>query len=341
MALAIGLAGPARAFDDDYHEKINGTTLHFRVRGADRSHPYLLLLHGGPGFSAYMFYSWGPSLEKAVNVIYLDQRGSGGSERVKVANPFAPNPEEIKDYTIANLLKDIEGVREFLKVERWYVLGHSWGGMLGLEYVTAYPDRVLGYIHMDGLTSVPKMQEEILNSAQARFEADAKSGTAAEKSQAEAQLQTIRTLRSLAPDNPQRLFGLFGLAMGPAQLYFTQDQPTAFATFTQKIAEAAKTYNAPPASFAPANEPMVALMINDRFLTRDDLPLLAKVTTPTLIINGLQDGVITPKMAREAHAGIKGSKLLLLDDCGHFPFAEQPAKTTEAILAFVAKPQTR
>ena len=86
-----------------------------------------------------MFYPWGPSLEKTLNVVYLDQRGSGESARLPVANVMAPKPAEIKGYTIANLVADIEGVRQILKVDKWYVLGHSWGGMLGLEYVTAHP----------------------------------------------------------------------------------------------------------------------------------------------------------------------------------------------------------
>ena len=68
---------PAFAFDEDHHEVINGAMLHFRVRGADKANPYLVILHGGPGFSSHMFYAWGPSLEKSLNVVYLDQRGGG------------------------------------------------------------------------------------------------------------------------------------------------------------------------------------------------------------------------------------------------------------------------
>lgn len=325
----------ARAFDQDHYERINGTTLHFRVRGANGSRPYLLLLHGGPGFSAYVFYSWGPSLERALNVVNLDQRGSGGSARYRISDPLAPKPEEIQDYTIANLVKDIEGVREFLRVKDWYVLGHSWGGMLGLEYVTAHPDRVLGYIQMDGLISVPRMQDEALNSAQAKFEANAQQASDAVKAQAH--LQTVRTLRGLAYDDPKRLFGVFELANGAAELYFAKDQPAAFERFVKQNADAGEARGAPPESLAYAEEPLTALIANDRFLSRDDAALLAKVSAPTLIVNGLQDGIIPPTIAREAHAAIEGSALLLLDDCGHFPFAEQPAKTTAAVLRFVKR----
>ena len=235
--LLLTAALPAAAFDEDHKEIINGTTLHFRVRGMDKANPYLLILHGGPGFSSHMFYGWGPSLEKSLNVVYLDQRGSGESARLQVADVMNPKPAEIKDYTIANLVGDMEGVRQFLKVDKWYVLGHSYGGLLGLEYVTAHPDHVLGYIHMDGLVSVPQMETTLLDNAQAKFEKD--------KTANAPLLAQVTQLRALPPDNPARLFGAFGLAMGPAGLYFAQDQTTAFPAFLQQIQEARQTLQYP------------------------------------------------------------------------------------------------
>ena len=325
--LLLLAALPAFAFDEDHHEMVNGAMLHFRVRGTDKAHPYLVILHGGPGFSAHMFYPWGASLEKTVNVVYLDQRGSGESARLSVANVLAPTPAEVKGYTVASLVADIEGVRQSLKVDKWYVLGHSWGGMLGLEYVTAHPDHVLGYIHMDGLVSVPQMQDAVLDSAAKKF--------AAAKPKDDADLAQVRQLRALPPDSPFRLFGALGLAMGPAGLYFAGDQTAGFAAAYGQIGAALTPYHLPPAALAPASEPGAALIVNDHYLTRDDTSLLAKVTVPTLIINGKQDGVIPPAAAEAAHAAIKGSQLVELDDCGHFPFFEQPEKTAAAVLAFV------
>lgn len=316
---------PVFAFDEDHHEVINGTMLHFRVRGADKANPYLVILHGGPGFSAHMFYGWGPSLEKSMNVVYLDQRGCGESARLSVANPMDPQPSEIKGYTFSTLVADIEGVRQSLKVDKWYVLGHSFGGMLGLEYAAAHPDHVRGLIDMDGLVSVPQMQSAILANAAKKFAA----------AKDDADLGTVQQLQALPPDNPARMFGAFGLAMGPAGLYFTGDQKAAFIAFYGQIGQAIKPYSIAPATLMPASEPGAALIANDHFLTRDDTPLLAKITVPTLIVNGKEDGVITPQSTEATHAAIKNSQLALLDHCGHFPFFEQPEKTTAAILRFV------
>src|SRR5690242_10754984 len=124
---------------------------------------------------------------------------------------------------MANLVRDIEGVREFLKVEKWYVLGHSWGGMLGLEYVSAHSAQVLGYIHMDGLISLPLTQNAILDNAEARFKADAAPQEAVEiRDRTEQLLATVKQLRALPPDNPKRFMGGLALAAGPAGLYFAK-----------------------------------------------------------------------------------------------------------------------
>ena len=330
-ALLLLMSLPALAFDEDHHEMINGAMLHFRVRGTDKANPYVVILHGGPGFSSHMFYAWGPSLEKSLNVVYLDQRGCGESARLSVADPMNPKPSEIQGYTLSTLVADIEGVRQFLKVDKWFVLGHSYGGMLGVEYALAHPDHVLGYIHMDGLVSVPQMQAAILDNAAKKF--------AAATPKDDADLATVHQLQVLPPDNPARMFGAFGLAMGPAGLYFSGDQRSAFAAFFGQIGAAVAPYHLPPAALAPAQEQAAALIANDHFLTRDDTPLLPKITVPTLIINGRQDGVVTPQSAEAVHAAIKGSQLVLLDSCGHFPFFEQPEKTTQAILAFTAAAQ--
>src|ERR1019366_9045041 len=113
-------------------------------------------------------------------------------------------------------------------------------------------------------------------------------------------------------DNPLRLINAYALALGPAGLYFAGDQPKAFAAFMARLQTATKPYNIPPASLAQSNEPNVALLINDNLLTRDVTLLLSKITVPTLVINGKQDGVVTPTMAQSARDAIPGSVLTLL-----------------------------
>jgi proline iminopeptidase len=243
---------------------------------------------------------------------------------------------EIKGYTISNMIKDIEGVRRFLKIKKWFVLGHSWGGMLGLEYISHSPEHILGFVDMDGVVSWPAMQRSIVEQCQARFMKMLHSG-AAQKAQATSLLRILEQVARQPLSSPTRMEGEFQLAMGPANLYFPAGQSDAFAALQTKIATAVAAYHVPATALYPAVLPALGLYHNDHLLTRDDTPLLGKITVPTLIIEGKEDGIITPAMAEIAHSKIEGSQLLELNNCGHFPFVSRPARTAIAVLQFVAE----
>ncbi len=144
------ISAPCFAFDEDNHEQINGTALHFRVRGTDKSNPYLLLIPDGPGGSIAPYFTWGASLEQSLNVVYLDPRGGGESQHYPIADLNNPTSSEIVGLTMANLVADIDAVRTAIGVKQWYVLGHGFGAMVGLEYASAHPKDVLGLIVMNG-----------------------------------------------------------------------------------------------------------------------------------------------------------------------------------------------
>ena len=95
-----------------------------------------LYLHGGPGSgcSAGQRRFFDPHVYRAV---LLDQRGSGRSR------PLANEPDaDLNSNTTAHLIADIEALREMHGVDRWTILGLSWGTTLGLAYAQAYSHRV-------------------------------------------------------------------------------------------------------------------------------------------------------------------------------------------------------
>ncbi len=320
--------------------EVDGTTLHARIRGLDASNPYLLILHGGPGFSSHMFYQWGRRLEPMVNVVYLDQRGCGESERVRFARAFAPTAEEAQPFAMDNLVADIEAVRQHLEVDHWFVLGHSWGGMLGLEYVAAHPDRVSGYLHMDGLLSVPGAQEAILNAVVEQLTTAAEDPDAeeADRQRASRQRDAVTKVRA-QPPSMARLQFAYGWALGQANLYFASDQAGRFAAFNRVIAEQVALYDVPLEALRPALEPPAAIGLANDYANRDCLDTLPKITCPTLVIHGRQDGVIPIAMAEQVRDGIDAARLVVLNDCGHFPFVEQPERTAEIVREFLLDPR--
>ncbi len=94
-----------------------------------------LFLHGGPGSGAQHAHRalFDPNRDHA---ILFDQRGAGRS------HPYLSRAAN----TTQHLVADIETIREHLKIEKWLVVGGSWGSTLALAYAEAHPERVTGLV---------------------------------------------------------------------------------------------------------------------------------------------------------------------------------------------------
>lgn len=62
---------------------------------------------------------------------------------------------------------------------------------------------------------------------------------------------------------------------------------------------------------------------------------LAEIRVPTLILHGREDARVPPERAEELHRGIAGSRLMVLDDCGHWPHVEKRAESVAAVKEFL------
>ncbi|MCL6458031.1 MAG: alpha/beta fold hydrolase [Gorillibacterium sp.] len=116
---------------------LNGTHLYFDVEGSGyvpngdtmKSRPICIVLHGGPGSDHADFKPWLSPLAEQMQIIYLDQRSNGQSERV---DPATCSLEQLAD--------DIEALRQYLGLGKIYLLGHSFGGMIAQVYATKYAE---------------------------------------------------------------------------------------------------------------------------------------------------------------------------------------------------------
>ena len=118
--------------------RITEHELYADIRG-DADAPPLLFLHGGPGQGCHDFMALqGDLLAASVRLIGLDQRG------VDRSAPLPANRDGTggATLTIADLVDDCEAVRQALGIQRWAVLGQSFGGGLALRYAAAYPAAV-------------------------------------------------------------------------------------------------------------------------------------------------------------------------------------------------------
>ena len=113
----------------------DGTPLWTTVGGRG---PVVAACHGGPGLWDYLGDLAG-LLVGEHTVVRYDQRGCGRSGGT--AGPF----------TLERAVADLDGVREALGVERWAVLGHSWGAELALRYALAHPQRTTAVVCLGGV----------------------------------------------------------------------------------------------------------------------------------------------------------------------------------------------
>lgn len=120
---------------------INGTPQYVSVRSEAAGAPLLLYLHGGPGDAALpLVLKYNRPLERHFTVAVWEQRGAG-----KSYYPFAEG-----GVTIETFLQDLSDlVQQLLRrfsQEKLYLVGHSWGSVLGLHFAARHPEWVRAYI---------------------------------------------------------------------------------------------------------------------------------------------------------------------------------------------------
>lgn len=93
----------------------------------------VLLLHGGPGFPHDYYECFEDFFpQSGIEIYYYDQLGCGNSDI----------PTDTSLWNIARYVEEVEQVRKGLGLEKFYLYGQSWGGMLAMEYLQKYQDHV-------------------------------------------------------------------------------------------------------------------------------------------------------------------------------------------------------
>jgi proline iminopeptidase len=93
----------------------------------------LLIINGGPGMNSNGFEAMAKTLSENQETIIYDQRGTGKSKLVKL---------DATTISMRLMADDIESLRKQLKIKKWNILGHSFGGMLASYYATIYPNSI-------------------------------------------------------------------------------------------------------------------------------------------------------------------------------------------------------
>jgi len=270
-----------------------------------------MVVHGGPGADHTYFLPYLLPLARKHRLIFIDERGSGRSQRLQDAS----------QYTVENMVEDVEDVRVALGLGKISLLGHSYGGVLAQAYALKYQAN-LSHLILNSTFPSTKQMNEVL---------------AREKSQ-------------MPPDKLKRLneleaAGLFGkgeawehgrypveyagLAWGPGYfpfLYGARPDPT----YDPQGQETGTSWELYRTMWGEHGE----FVIDGNLKSVEYVDRLATLKVPTLVMAGDHDEC-DPSLSREMHEKIAGSELVILPNSGHMNFVDQPDLWEQAVEGFV------
>lgn len=301
VLLALTAAAPPGASTGEHRVRTSDNVeLWYRVAGVERGAP-VLFLHGGPGEGSQAMQALGgPALEKRVRMVYLDQRGSGRSDR----------PKDAKYYSLPLLESDVDLVRRELGVDKIVLLAHSAATPIALDYAADHPDRVAGLILTGAVPDLPAAIDSLCVRVRKRHpELYAKAVAAAEKG---------RKCNPFAPFSDEQRQAFFDDNMFP----------------DAAVRDRVNWLDHIP-GIANSGEMGGALFSQGLTSYRFDRP--RRLTMPLLFIAGGRDFQTAIAPQRALAAQVRNGRVIIYPAAGHFMFADEPQRFAADVAAFVAK----
>jgi pimeloyl-ACP methyl ester carboxylesterase len=141
-----------------------------------RDRPLLLFLQGGPGFEAPRptrhptTPGWLDRALRDFRVLMLDQRGTGRSSPIGPLDALTPQEqaERLTHFRADAIVRDAEAIRRELGIERWSVLGQSFGGLCVLTYLSLAPEGLREAFVTGGLPPLGARVDDVYRATYAR-----------------------------------------------------------------------------------------------------------------------------------------------------------------------------
>jgi epoxide hydrolase 4 len=273
----------------------NGIKLHYVTQGEGK---LMLMLHGFPEF----WYSWRhliPEFAKNYRVVALDLRGYNESDK----------PQELKAYSMAELLKDIKGVIKGLGYQNCILVGHDWGGAIAWNFAYTYPKLVerlivLNMPHPNKFSEALRSPQQLLRSSYVFF----------------FQLPFIPELLLQANDY-QAISSVF-INMAIDKNAFTQNDLEAYKDAAAKRGALTAMLNYYRQGFYS--------FFSDRQKKWRQLKI------PTLMIWGENDSALGKELTYGMQDYVNNLTLKYIPNCSHWVQQEQPQLITQYIYEFLA-----
>lgn len=263
----------------------------------------LLILHGGPG-------STHTALEVLDKISYIDDRQLIYYDQIGCGNSYLEGHPEL--WKLETWIEELKEIRKFLKLDEVHIVGHSWGGMLEIAYISDIsPSGVKSAILSSALSSSKLWGEE----------------------------QHVK-IRYLSEEDQN---GIFFAEL--TDNYFCQEYFTANQHFMQRHCNYAVNENSPECLKRPVmfgKESYNVAWGPNEFTPQGTLKnfdyteKMKKWTVPTLIISGTED-LCSPLIAKTMFDAVPNSKWELFKDCKHCGFADYNDKFVKILIDWMNK----
>jgi proline-specific peptidase len=280
----------------------------YRIAG-DRVAPGkvpLLCLHGGPGLPHDYLEPLEAVAETGRRVIFCDQLGCGNSD----------HPHDPSLWTVSLSVDELERIRDGLELDRVHLFGHSWGGMLAMEYALAQPPGVASLILADTPASIPqwiaeidRLRAELPPDVQATLQKHEAAGTMGDPAYQEAIAVFHRRHACRLDPWPEPLNRSFAKVMQNPEVQMTMTGPDPF---------------------------IVTGTLEDWDITER----LGEIRLPALVVGGRYD-VVTPALTGALHRAIAGSEWVILENSAHMPHFEEPERYLQVLTGFLDRVEAR
>jgi proline iminopeptidase len=286
----------------------NGVLIYYQTIGHGAP---LMIVHGGPGVSHDYLMPYLLPLARSNKLIFIDERGSGRSEKL----------EDTAQYTVENMVEDVESVRQALHLGKISLMGHSFGGVLAQAYAFKYQQNLTHLVLGGTFYSTTEMNKVLAEEkrsmppeALAKLEALEKAGLFNKGKDWE---------KGRYPDDYAKL------AWGDGYFPFLyQRRPDA--NYDPAAGNTGVSWDLYREMWGSNGE----FVIDGNLKSVEYLDKLSGIHVPTLVICGDHDES-NPSLSRTMHEKIAGSKLVILPQSGHMAFVDQPNMYIKALAEFL------
>jgi proline-specific peptidase len=278
-----------------HHVSIGDTRLWVEERGS--GYP-LIVLHGGPGLDHHMFGDYLDPLTDEFRLILVDQRAQGLSDKAPVDT-----------WTLSQMAHDVVLLAEAMNLDRYAVLGHSYGAFVALQNAVDYPGNAAQTVVSSGIPAAHYLDH--VQRSLATFEPIELREQVTQSWARERYAQTQADMEAILHDqNPYQ----FGNPLDPR-----------IADYERRSGGA--TYSADVLSHF-ARQDYGSIEVEDR---------LIQISHPLLVLAGRLDRTCSAEAAQAIQRGTPGSELVIFERSGHMTFVEENAAYLRAVQSFIGK----